>query len=199
MSRETSPQSDMPRYTLCLVSHSRTPPLHPEPRLKFDLRSVPNPSRALRQSMTGKHRALQKELLQDSVFCSELDRAHGIIKSAMAEFELHRRQPPKNNPEEEITEPPTHDDEEQSDVLLVGCFCAKGKHRSPAFVESLMATGEWPDTWDVKAIHRELEDVDSNQALISKNKKSRKPRDRTAKRSAHFHSTEQEQEGLWED
>ncbi|OJD40331.1 glmz-inactivating ntpase [Diplodia corticola] len=153
MSRAASPQDNVPRYTLCLVSHSNSPPLRPEPAFQFDLHSVPNPPRAMRQAMTGKHRDLQTALLQDTAFCAELNRAYGIIKAAMTEFELSRRRPPPHRP----TAPSTT--EQDPDVLLVGCFCSKGKHRSPAFVESLVETEEWPSTWHVKAIHRELDDV----------------------------------------
>jgi RNase adaptor protein for sRNA GlmZ degradation len=62
--------------------------------------------------------------------------------------------------------------EEQSTQLIVGCFCALGKHRNVAFVEEL-ARKQWPDDWDVEVRHR---DVDQNKSKRTnrQHKQSRK-------------------------
>ncbi|KAL1636254.1 hypothetical protein SLS56_001233 [Neofusicoccum ribis] len=199
------------RYTLCLASHSRSPPLHPAPWLKFDLRSVPNPSRSLRQTNTGKHWALRKELLKDPVFQSELDRAQTAIAAAMADFELSRKDSvaQRNRTPEEAGHLAQEDSQDlegveqanpgPEDVLRVSCFCEMGKHRSPAFVESLAAAGGWPENWDVKVIHRELDGPDDTEGLIGKNRRNGPAKKRRWKRSARFPSEVHEHNGIWKE
>ena len=43
-----------------------------------------------------------------------------------------------------------------SRVLSVAAFCARGHHRSVAFVEELAGRG-WPRGWEVRVGHRDLE------------------------------------------
>jgi hypothetical protein len=67
-----------------------------------------------------------------------------------------------------VTEHP----EEQSTQLIVGCFCALGKHRSVAFVEEL-ARKQWPDDWDVEVRHRDV-DQSKGKDKNQRHKQSRK-------------------------
>lgn len=40
-------------------------------------------------------------------------------------------------------------------ILHVGCFCARGQHRSVGFVEEL-AKRKWPKNWELDVVHRDL-------------------------------------------
>ncbi|EKG12964.1 hypothetical protein MPH_09882 [Macrophomina phaseolina MS6] len=174
---------------LCLVSHARSPPLHPKPALKFDLRSVPNPSRALRKSMTGKHATLRKELEKDPLFQAELGRARTTIKEAMAGFEADQQSAATGHSHPQA---PGEDGERRANVFLVGCFCEAGKHRSPAFVESLAATGEWPQNCHIRIAHRELDEIADLQALIATSHSHREVRKQRQRKSARFPAQEDE-------
>ncbi|KAH7077202.1 hypothetical protein FB567DRAFT_144896 [Paraphoma chrysanthemicola] len=65
----TQPQ---PHPLLILYSHGRTPPLHPPPDLKFDLRTISNPPKALRAVSDGRSKRLREHLLSDDKFVSKL-------------------------------------------------------------------------------------------------------------------------------
>lgn len=196
------PESSL--FLLCLVSHSKTPPLHPKPALKFDLRSVPNPSRAIRQTSTGKHWALRKELLKDPVFQAELVRAQDTIREAIATFDVSRsptdsidRSVDTDKAIEESQDPKEKEETSTSaNVLLVSCFCDMGKHRSPAFVEALAETGKWPRHWHIKTIHRELDAIADTQEFIAVPRRDRKSRKQKQKRSSRFPVEEDEHNGF---
>jgi len=50
-----------------------------------------------------------------------------------------------------------YDEEENEEIVLrVGCNCALGHHRSVAFVSELSAL-DWPSTWNIQVIHRDLD------------------------------------------
>jgi hypothetical protein len=61
---------------------------------------------------------------------------------------------------------------EESTQLIVGCFCAIGKHRSVAFVEEL-ARKQWPDDWNVEICHRDVDNV-KGKSSNQRHKQSRK-------------------------
>lgn len=48
------------------------------------------------------------------------------------------------------------------DILSVAAFCARGHHRSVAFVEEL-ARRKWPPGWEVRVVHRDLGKARSQQ------------------------------------
>lgn len=139
---------------LILISHASSPPLNPPPDLKYDLRSAPNPPKAIRDKCTGLDKRLREHLLAEEKFLEMLDRAERDIREAM-EGVVERWKERGESAEVEKDE----DDEEYEDsegdgpVLRVGAFCAMGKHRSVAFVEEL-ARKKWP--WDVTVEHRDL-------------------------------------------
>jgi hypothetical protein len=62
-------------------------------------------------------------------------------------------------------------------VLRVGVFCERGQHRSVAFVEELATRGDFPKTWEIKILHR---DLGKRKGSNNKGKGGRKPPVRTA-------------------
>jgi hypothetical protein len=137
---------------LLLTSHAHSPPLTPPPKLKYDLRGVENPPKAIRDAYTGVSKRLRDHMLSHDAFIALLDQAEADIRSAMdtllrksggAETEV-------NGPEASVS---GSDGEEV--VLSVGAFCARGHHRSVAFVEEL-ARRKCPSKWEVQIVHRDL-------------------------------------------
>ncbi|RFU35112.1 hypothetical protein B7463_g1246, partial [Scytalidium lignicola] len=153
--------TDIP--TLVLISHSHSPPLLPPPQLKFDLRSLPNPPKHIRDAYTGVSSRLQEWLKNDPRFISKRDSIRHEIEGIMArDMDMHTQlksgdddltdknnatsKTPNTKPSE--LSPPTEPE------VRVGIFCAMGKHRSVAMVEELAAM-TWPG-WQLKVIHRDL-------------------------------------------
>ncbi|KAK3316848.1 hypothetical protein B0H66DRAFT_306556 [Apodospora peruviana] len=138
-----------PLAVLLLTSHAHSPPLQPPPRLKYDLRSIDNPPKALRDSHTGVSKRLREHLLSHQDFNDLLDRVEADIRLAMSEaLDAQDHAEAKDNEEET--------------VLSVAAFCARGHHRSVAFVEELAAKS-WPSGWEVRVIHRDLHKAKSTQ------------------------------------
>ncbi|KAH7072916.1 hypothetical protein BKA63DRAFT_516013 [Paraphoma chrysanthemicola] len=73
-----------PQPLLILYSHGRTPPLHPPPDLKFDLRSIPNPPKALRAVSDGRSKRLREHLLSDEKFVGKLGNVEEQIGEGMS-------------------------------------------------------------------------------------------------------------------
>ncbi|KAK5658943.1 hypothetical protein OQA88_1760 [Cercophora sp. LCS_1] len=129
------------KVVLLLTSHAHSPPLLPPPNLKFDLRCVENPPKKLRDTQTGLSKQLREHLLGHTDFVSLLERAEGEIKAAIAEMDAVDA---NSSPEAETNE---------ERALSVSVFCARGQHRSVAFVEEL-AKRAWK--CDVRVAHRDL-------------------------------------------
>jgi hypothetical protein len=170
-----------PQPTLILYSHGRQPPLNPSPDLKYDLRSIANPPKALRDASDGRSKRLRSHLLSMPEFTEKLDAVEREIRVAMqrkiAEYGMH---PDAENggveederaQHEELAEGGEDGDDEGEDededhnkspplesqiILRVGINCALGHHRSVAFVCELAARS-WPKDWMVEIVHRDLE------------------------------------------
>jgi hypothetical protein len=69
--------------TLVLISHGHSPPLNPPPRLKFDVRSLPNPPKNIRDAHNGTSKRLQEWLNVDSRFIAKRDAIKAEIEAAM--------------------------------------------------------------------------------------------------------------------
>lgn len=126
--------------TLTLTSHAQSPPLLPPPDLKYDLRSLGNPPKAIRDSFTGLSKRLREHMLSQDEFSSFLDRAEADIKEKMADL---------------VGVDGAMKDQQDQAALFVGIFCSGGKHRSVAFVEEL-ARRKWPSNWAVHVVHRDV-------------------------------------------
>lgn len=72
-----------PQHLLILYSHARTPPLNPPPDLKYDLRNIPNPPKALRAVSDGRSKRLREHLLSDPTFVAKLNEGEREIREAM--------------------------------------------------------------------------------------------------------------------
>ncbi|KAH6679634.1 hypothetical protein B0J14DRAFT_650020 [Halenospora varia] len=171
---------DLP--VLILISHGHSPPLNPTPHLKFDVRSLPNPPKHIRDAHNGTSKRLQEWLLRDSDFMVQRDMIAADIRAAMREAESGR----VSKIAEDLLEtdpdafplgeecPWFYADEERerggslaanpessglsshSDKIeiRVGINCAMGRHRSVAIVENL-ASDDWPG-WEVRVEHRDI-------------------------------------------
>ncbi|KAI8959041.1 hypothetical protein F5Y11DRAFT_350890 [Daldinia sp. FL1419] len=119
---------------LYITSHDQDTILSPPPDLLFDLRSVPNPPKAMRETHTGQSHQVHDSLMQEPTFRELLERAKTEIHGAMQAAE---------------------EMQEDETAVRVGCLCGSGHHRSVAFSEQL-AQMEWPDGWAVALTHRDL-------------------------------------------
>ncbi|KAH8684752.1 hypothetical protein BGZ60DRAFT_172691 [Tricladium varicosporioides] len=75
---------------LILISHGHSPPLNPTPDLKFDVRSLPNPPKHIRDAHNGTSKRLQEWLLRDSDFIAQRDMIMAKILAALQEAERGR-------------------------------------------------------------------------------------------------------------
>ncbi len=141
-----------PLVVLLLTSHAHSPPLQPPAQLKYDLRSIENPPKPLRDSHTGVSKRLREHLRSHQDFPDLLDRAETDIRAAVAGTRLNV----VNSGEA---------------VLSVAAFCARGHHRSVAFVEEL-ATRSWPSGWEVRVVHRELQNGRPRQGKERRGKRN---------------------------
>lgn len=78
-----SPESQKSRPFLILYSHARRPPLSPAPDLKYDLRGIPNPPKALRDGSDGRSKRLREHLLTEPKFVQKLEAVEIDIRQAM--------------------------------------------------------------------------------------------------------------------
>ncbi|KAE8453197.1 hypothetical protein EG329_011264 [Mollisiaceae sp. DMI_Dod_QoI] len=78
------PEVELPK--LFLISHAHSPPLHPPPQLRFDLRTIPNPPKRIRDSHVGTSKRLQEWMEADPTFLARRDVIRDEIKEAMNEL-----------------------------------------------------------------------------------------------------------------
>ncbi|KAG9228551.1 hypothetical protein BJ875DRAFT_339044, partial [Amylocarpus encephaloides] len=119
--------------TLVLISLGQAPLLDPPAHLAFDLRSLPNPPKHLRDTHNGTSKRLQEWLGYDARFRARRDTIQGDIEAAMT------RSP--------AAEPSGYE-------LRVGINCQMGRHRSVAMVEGFSKMS-WPG-WQVRVEHRDI-------------------------------------------
>jgi hypothetical protein len=77
---------------LVLTSHCHVPPLTPAPRLKYNLRSVPDPPKSIRDAHTGMSKKLRDHMLHQDSFVDLLDKAEEDIKAKMQSAEKEYRE-----------------------------------------------------------------------------------------------------------
>ena len=75
--------SCQPNIVLNLTTHAHSPPLRPAPQLKYDLRTVPNPPKAIRDAYTGVSKRLRDHMLEHEDFVELLERAEAEIGAQM--------------------------------------------------------------------------------------------------------------------
>jgi hypothetical protein len=141
-----------PLAVLLLTSHAHSPPLQPPAQLQYNLRSIENPPKSIRDSYTGVSKRLREHLQGHQDFTNLLDRAETEIRAAMSGLDV------------------TTSD---GTVLSVAAFCARGHHRSVGFIEELAAR-TWPSGWEVRVVHRDLHSHRSSQGKKRKGKEDRR-------------------------
>jgi RNase adaptor protein for sRNA GlmZ degradation len=158
-----------------LISHAHAPPLNPSPDLRYDLRTVPNPPKAIREGYTGVDKRLREHMRQYDAFGELLVRAEGDIRRVLVAMIAEKRYSDvavededgyggvaHRDGEDEVYDGGSdvdngidEDDANNGPVLRVGVFCERGQHRSVAFVEEL-ARLDWPKEWEIQILHRDL-------------------------------------------
>ena len=88
------PELPIRPFTLMIVSHSHTPPLIPEPHLKFDLRKTGNPPKHIRDAYDGRSKRLREHMMASDEFCALLDTAQASIEEQMSSFAGRGREEP---------------------------------------------------------------------------------------------------------
>ncbi|KAF7192588.1 hypothetical protein HII31_06050 [Pseudocercospora fuligena] len=171
----------MSARNLLIVSHARTPPLNPPGNLKYDLRSIPNPPKHIRDAYNGTSKRLREWMLAEPAFVTLVEQAIEEIEERMKDVDARSAadegpatKEPETDDDEEANAPDLgsesvhSDDEVDSDEdevddeaeitnvpdLTVDVSCERGKHRSVAFAEEL-AGRKWKD-WNVQVIHRDV-------------------------------------------
>lgn len=77
---------------LILTSYAHVPPLTPVPRLKYNLRSVPDPPKSIRDAHTGISKKLRDHMLHQDSFVDLLDKAEEDINAKMPVAEKEYRE-----------------------------------------------------------------------------------------------------------
>lgn len=170
-SRSCSPGVDIdPRqytqWTLLLTSHAHSPPLQPQPVLKYDVRGIPNPPKEIRDHYTGLHKRLRTHMTALEEFNDLLERAEKEILEAMREIEKGTTVSEGNRNSGTTSRVQNEETSLNDNLLSVGCYCERGRHRSVALVEEL-GMRKWPKEWNVKVVHR---DVKKSRALTRNQK-----------------------------
>lgn len=123
-------ENNLPTLYVNSYGH-RFGPLLPTPHITFDLRSLPNPPRAVRTGNTGLSKTLCESFFANVAVQERFDEICQRICSSMSEGEAVGQQ-----------------------ELSVGVFCELGKHRSVSVVEELARTKF--EGWNVVVDHRDV-------------------------------------------
>lgn len=187
----------MSARNLLIVSHARSPPLHPPGDLKYDLRSIPNPPKHIRDAYNGTSKRLREWMLAEPEFVALVEKAVGEIEERMnaveaqsaaeespatkeseteeeEEADLPERDSESIDSDDEVDGDENDDDDDEAEItnlpdLTVDVSCERGRHRSVAFAEELAAR-RWRD-WNVQVIHR---DVNTKRKQDGKHKQKRR-------------------------
>jgi hypothetical protein len=77
---------------LTLTSHGHSPPLHPTPDLRIDVRNLPNPPKHIRDAYKGTSKRLQEWMKENPVFIARRDAIRMEILAAMTQkMDEHER------------------------------------------------------------------------------------------------------------
>lgn len=167
-------------HSLVFVSHARRPPFLPRPTLEFDLRTIGNPPKHIRDAYDGRSKHLRDHMLSNGEFM-------GLLRTAKVEIEEKIFALMRGNVGECCQQPTAECCEnsmlasdkhyiaskltsysgENELQLVVGCCCERGKHRSVAFAEEL-SRADWPSAWEVEIYHRDV-DEDRKKASRQRN------------------------------
>ncbi|EME81995.1 uncharacterized protein MYCFIDRAFT_77692 [Pseudocercospora fijiensis CIRAD86] len=174
-----------------IVSHARNPPLNPPGDLRYDLRSIPNPPKHIRDAYNGTSKRLREWMLAEPAFVALVEKAARDIEESMKS--IADESPATKEPDAEGEEPglglesldsdddaqdemDSDDDDEDDEAeitnvpdLTVDVSCEKGRHRSVAFAEELATRSG--KGWNLQVIHR---DINSKRKHDRKHKQKRR-------------------------
>lgn len=136
----TQPKSTI----LSIVSYAlKGPPLDFEPDVHVNARRLINPPSALRKAFDGRCEGLRKNLRADPAFRELLAEAQPQIFKT----EETRRTLMTN----------TRDHSVHIVEIKVAVACVRGRHRSTAVAEELAKLPVWPEHYDVRVYHRDVD------------------------------------------
>jgi RNase adaptor protein for sRNA GlmZ degradation len=124
-------------------------PLNPPPDLLIDVRSLPNPSKQIRDGSTGLSKRLRKEFFAITTVQDRYDETINKIKTFLE----------------------SHEEWE----CRIGVCCEMGRHRSVSFVHEL-ARCDWTDVWRPIEEHRDVDGISDKKERGKKERGSRKTR-----------------------
>jgi RNase adaptor protein for sRNA GlmZ degradation len=175
-----------PQPLLLLISHSRTHPLRTPPDLKFDVRSVANPPKQIRDKYTGVDKRLREHMLSHGDFVLLLDRAEGEIKALMRKMTVGapeegipalkewraaatggkgrvvrnvQQRGAVDGVEEDEVEDGSGEDEDVEDEdrpMLRVGVFCVRGRHRSVAFAEELALREWPKEWEVRVVHRDL-------------------------------------------
>ncbi|KAK6002331.1 hypothetical protein QM012_001969 [Aureobasidium pullulans] len=136
---------------LSIVSYAlKGPSLDFEPDVHINARRLINPPSELRKAFDGRCEGLRKNLRADPAFHELLAEAQPQISKA----EQTRRALMTN----------THDNSVRIVEIKVAVACVRGRHRSTAVAEELAKLPVWPEHYDVRVYHRDVDTPHRYQA-----------------------------------
>ncbi|KAG6915723.1 hypothetical protein DXG01_010244 [Tephrocybe rancida] len=183
-----SPSFPLSTKILILTSYSHRrgpllPPLVPTPGLAFDIRTLPNPPKRVRDVYVGTDKPMRKAFMEGE---GVRERVEGIWRAVRVVLEQtpntaaggdvpmgDATKEPEHDPDSDSEEEEEEDEEEEMEKRIrvcVGICCEVGRHRSVACVEEL-ARMVWPQGWEIEVVHRDLTRPRSER---DKEKRSRK-------------------------
>ncbi|KAG9677493.1 hypothetical protein KCU99_g1660, partial [Aureobasidium melanogenum] len=145
MSSNTNTTTTHPKSTiLSIVSYAlKGPPPDFKPDIHINARRLINPPSELRKAFDGRCEALRKNLRADPVF-------HQLLAEAQPQIfktEETRRALMVN----------TQDHSVHLVEIKVAVACVRGRHRSTAVAEELAKLPVWPEHYDVRVYHRDVD------------------------------------------
>ncbi|KAI4719746.1 hypothetical protein E4T48_04017 [Aureobasidium sp. EXF-10727] len=145
MLSNTNPASSTPKKTnLSITSYAlKGPPLDFEPDVHVNAHRLINPSTELRKAFDGRCEGLRKDLRADPAFHQLLDEAQPQI------FEAEEAKRALIFDTQDHTVHPVE--------VKVAVACVRGRHRSTAVAEELAKLPTWPEHYDVRLYHRDVD------------------------------------------
>ncbi|KAG6815990.1 hypothetical protein H0H87_009630 [Tephrocybe sp. NHM501043] len=183
------------RLTLTSFSHRRGPlrgALTPTAGLSFDIRTLPNPPKRVRDVYVGTDKPMRTAFLEGVGVRERVDAIRRAVRVVLdqqgpeeaKEVEMHeadadadegkgdgaRDQEGEDQEDGDESEEDSDAEAEPQTHVKVGICCEVGRHRSVACVEELSRM-EWPGGWEIEVVHRDLTRPRSER---DKEKRSRK-------------------------
>lgn len=156
MLSNTNPTTAPKSTALHITSYAlKGPPLDFEPDVHINARRLINPPSELRKAFDGRCEGLRRNLRADPAFHELLAEAQPQIFEA----EQKRRTTIINAEDHTVRMVPVN----------VAVACVRGRHRSTAVAEELAKLPVWPEHYEVKVYHRDVDTPHSYQKRHQQN------------------------------